>query len=178
VRPDGERSEQWLDAILQLLAVETALEQPGTETVVSRLTDILFVRALRTHLASLPEGSQGWLRALKDPPMATALHLLHEQPEQPWTVEGLAERLAMSRSAFAARFKELVGEPPMSYLTRWRLQKAAHRMLEGDATLASIARAVGYETESAFGKAFRRHFGVTPGDYRKQTSRAAGEPFA
>lgn len=81
----------------------------------------------------------------------------------------MAERLAMSRSAFAARFKAVVGEPPLSYLTRWRLQKAARRMLQEDATLGAIARAVGYETESAFGKAFRRQFGVTPGEYRKQS---------
>jgi AraC-like DNA-binding protein len=168
VKSDGSASVQWLEATLQFLATETALARPGAETVISRLTDILFVQGLRAHMASLPDHSWSWLRALKDPPIATALRLLHEQPEQPWTVEGLAEQLAMSRSAFAARFRELVGEPPLSYLTRWRLQKAADRMRQSDATLRAIAREVGYETESAFGKAFRRQFGVSPGEYRKQ----------
>jgi len=170
VKSNGSAAVQWLTATLQLLAEETANAHPGAETIVNRLTDILFVHGVRAHIDSLPECSRGWLRALKDPPIAAALRLLHERPEQPWTVEGLAECLAMSRSAFAARFKALVGEPPLSYLTRWRLQKAAGWMVQDDATLGAIARGVGYETESAFGKAFRRHFGVTPGEYRRQSA--------
>jgi AraC-like DNA-binding protein len=167
VKSDGGALVQWLEATLQLLAAETALAQPGAETVVSRLADILFVQALRTHMASVTDCSRGWLRALKDPPMATALRLIHEQPEKPWTVEALAQRVTMSRSAFAERFTRLVGEAPLGYLTRWRIQKAAHLIRERDATLGAIARGVGYATESAFGKAFRRHMGTSPGEYRK-----------
>jgi AraC-like DNA-binding protein len=158
---------QWLEATLQFFAAESAQDQPGAETVVSRLSDILFIQALRAHIAALPDCSRGWLRALKDPSMAAVLRLIHQQPEKPWTVEALAQHVAMSRSAFAERFTRLVGETPLGYLTRWRMQKAVHLMLDGDTTLGAIARAVGYETESAFGKAFRRHRGTTPGEYRK-----------
>jgi AraC-like DNA-binding protein len=99
--------------------------------------------------------------------MATALRLIHQHPEKPWTVESLAQSVTMSRSSFAERFTRLVGEAPLGYLTRWRIQKAARLIREHDATLGAIARAVGYETESAFGKAFRRHMGTSPGEYRK-----------
>jgi AraC-like DNA-binding protein len=169
VKSEGGTMVQWLQATLQFLTTETALAQPGAETVISRLADILFVQALRAHMASLTDCSRGWLRALKDPPMATALRLMHQHPEQPWTVEALANQVTMSRSAFAERFTRLVGEAPLGYLTRWRMQKAARLMLDGDATLGAIARAVGYETESAFGKAFRRHMGTSPGEYRKES---------
>lgn len=176
VKSDGGRVPpgwaQWLDATLQFLAAESAQAQPGAETVVSRLSDILFIQALRAHIASLPDCSRGWLRALKDPPMAAALRRMHEHAEQPWTVEALASHAAMSRSAFAERFTRLVGETPLGYLTRWRMQKAARLMLDGDATLGAIARAVGYETESAFGKAFRRQMGASPGEYRKAEGRS------
>jgi AraC-like DNA-binding protein len=167
VPSDGGTMAPWLQATLQFLAVETALAQPGAETVVSRLADILFVQALRAHMASQTACSRGWLQALKDPPVAAALRLMHEHPERSWTVEALASQVTMSRSAFAERFTRLVGEAPLGYLTRWRMQKAARLMLDGDATLGAIAHAVGYETESAFGKAFRRHMGSTPGEYRK-----------
>lgn len=172
VKSDGGALVQWLEATFQLLATEVALAQPGADTVVSRLADILFVQALRAHMASLTDCSRGWLRALKDPQLATALRLIHEQPEKPWTVEALAQRVTMSRSAFAERFTRLVGEAPLGYLTRWRMQKAAHLIREPDATLGAIARVVGYETESAFGKAFRRHMGTSPGEYRKALARS------
>ena len=167
VKSDGGAMVQWLQVTLEFLTTEAEMAQPGAETVVSRLADILFVQALRAHMASLPDCSRGWLRALKDPPMATALRLMHEHPEQPWTVEALANQVAMSRSAFAERFTRLVGEAPLGYLTRWRMQKGARLMRDSDATLGAIARAVGYETESAFGKAFRRHRGTSPGAYRE-----------
>jgi AraC-like DNA-binding protein len=167
VKPESGSMLHWLEATLQFLDTETELAQPGVETVVSRLADILFVQALRAHLVTLTDGSRSWLRALKDPSIAAALRLMHQQPEQPWTVERLAQQVTMSRSAFAERFTRLVGETPLGYLTRWRLQKAARLILDGDAPLGAIARAVGYETESAFGKAFRRHLGTSPGEYRK-----------
>jgi AraC-like DNA-binding protein len=168
VKSDGGPAVRWLEATLQFMATETASGEPGTATVVSRLADILFVQALRTHIASHCTEPGGWLRALTDPQVGTALRLMHEQPEAAWTVETLAERVAMSRSAFAARFKSLVGDGPLGYLTRWRMQKAAQMLLDNHATLIAVARSVGYETDAAFGKAFKRHMGLTPGEYRSR----------
>jgi AraC-like DNA-binding protein len=174
VRSDGGAMAPWLQTTVQFLTAEAEQALPGAETVVSRLADILFVQALRAHLASVTAGSQGWLRALQDPPVAAALRVMHEHPAQAWTVESLASHVSMSRSAFAERFTRQVGEAPLGYLTRWRMQKAARLMLDGDATLGAIARAVGYETESAFGKAFRRHMGISPGEYRKAPAPSDG----
>ncbi len=167
VKGDGGRAVQWLEASLQFVASEMALGQPGAETVVSRLADILFVQAVRAHLAQSSEESTGWLRALVDPQVGAALGLMHEKPEDAWTVEALASRVAMSRSAFAARFAQLVGEPPLTYLTRWRMQKATRLLRGGHASIAEVAARVGYAAEAAFSKAFKRWTGVAPGTYRR-----------
>jgi AraC-like DNA-binding protein len=119
-------------------------------------------------VASLPPEQGGWLRALTDPRLSTALQRLHERPEAPWTVEGLARAAGMSRSVFAARFKSIVGEGPLTYLTRWRMHKATRLMTAGNLSASEIAQAVGYETDSAFVKAFKRHVGETPGAYRRR----------
>ena len=166
VKSDGGSAVRWLEATLQFMATETASDQPGTATVVSRLADILFVHAVRAHLAGGCSDAHGWLRALADPHVGAALRVMHERPGEPWTVEALAEQVAMSRSAFAARFKAQVGDGPLGYLTRWRMQKAAKLLHDSDRTVAAVAHAVGYETDAAFGKAFRRHLGMTPGEYR------------
>jgi AraC-like DNA-binding protein len=168
VKSDGGPAVRWLEATLQFMSAETASRQPGTTTVVSRLADILFVQALRTHIANGCPESGGWLRALTDPQIGTALRLMHERPQEAWTVERLAEEVAMSRSAFAARFKVQVGDGPLGYLTHWRMQKAAQMLQDSHETLGAVARAVGYETDAAFGKSFRRHIGITPGEYRSR----------
>jgi AraC-like DNA-binding protein len=167
IRGEDGRAVRWLEPTLQFMACEAASDRPGAMTVVSRLADILFIQMVRGYLAATPEGHRGWLRALSEPQIGAALGLIHENPQQAWTVGNLASRVGMSRSTFAGRFAELVGEPPLHYVTRWRMQKAASLLREGSATLADIADRVGYESEAAFSKAFKRWVGVAPGAYRK-----------
>ncbi|HVJ15384.1 MAG TPA: AraC family transcriptional regulator [Polyangiaceae bacterium] len=161
------RAVQWLEPTLQFIAWEVAAGKPGAHTVVSRLADILFIQIVRGYLASLPDDATGWLGALKDQQIGAALTLIHQNPERDWTVLALAEQVAMSRSAFAARFNRIVGEPPLHYLTRWRMQKAAGLLREGQGSLAEIAEQVGYDSEAAFSKAFKRAIGSAPGAYRR-----------
>src|SRR5439155_5527801 len=130
---------------LQLLAFEAHHARPGVQTMISRLTEIIFVQAMRLWMASQPAGQGGWLGALRDPQIGAALGLMHRAPERDWSVAALAREVAMSRSPFAARFTALVGEPPLAYLTRWRMHRAA-RLLHGDhLPVGEVARRVGYE---------------------------------
>ncbi len=163
---------QWLQSTLQFVASEVASGLPGAETVANRLTDILFVHAIRAHISGCASHgcrATGWLRALADPRIGQSLRLIHESPQKNWTVELLADAVSMSRSAFAGHFTELVGEPPLRYVTGWRMKKASHLLLRGD-PVAAVAQAVGYETDAAFGKAFRKHMGITPGEFRREAS--------
>jgi AraC-like DNA-binding protein len=176
IRGEEGRAVQWLEPTLQFIASEAVSEQPGAQTVISRLADILFIQIVRAHLAGASEAERGWLRALAEPQLGAALSLIHQDPSHPWTVASLAQRVGMSRSTFAGRFTELVGEPPLHYVTRWRMQKAAGLLREGRATLADIADRVGYESEAAFSKAFKRWVGSAPGAYRKAAKQAASEP--
>ncbi|MFA9480459.1 AraC family transcriptional regulator [Phycisphaerales bacterium AB-hyl4] len=166
---EGGAEVRWLQSTLQFIASESASNLPGSETVVNRLTDILFVHAVRAYITGCTSHgcrASGWLRALTDPKVGEALRLIHESPEKNWSVAMLAESVAMSRSAFAAQFSELVGEPPLRYVTAWRMKKASHLLLQGE-TISLVAQAVGYDTDAAFGKAFRRYMGTTPGSFRK-----------
>jgi AraC-like DNA-binding protein len=165
---EANRAVQWLEPTLQFIAWEVAAAKPGAHTVVSRLADILFIQIVRGYLADLPDDATGWLGALKDQQIGSALTLIHQSPARDWTVLALAEQVAMSRSAFAARFNRIVGEPPLHYLTRWRMQKAAGVLREGGAPLAEIALQVGYDSEAAFSKAFKRAIGSAPGAYRRR----------
>jgi AraC-like DNA-binding protein len=162
----------WLAQTVRLLAYESAAGQPGSDTVISRLCDALFVYVIRSVVARLSEGESSLLAALKAPQIGAALRVIHKRPAQPWTVASLAEAAGMSRSAFAERFTAVVGESPMQYLTRWRLQKAASLLRAGDAGLAEVAARVGYESDAAFNKAFKRILGVTPGVYRRNVDGA------
>ena len=137
--------------------------------------DILVVQAVRAHLAQSGGGCKGWLRALIDPQIGRALSLIHEKPEDDWTVESPASKFGMSRSAFAARFAQLVEEPPLTYLTRWRMQKASRLLETSQAGVAEVAKRVGYDAEAAFSKAFKRWIGVAPGAYRR-TAESRGHP--
>ncbi|HEV8112659.1 MAG TPA: AraC family transcriptional regulator [Planctomycetota bacterium] len=175
VRADGGPSVRWLETTLQFMATETASTLPGAETIASRLADILFVHAVRAHIAGDGLEVSGWLKALADPQIGEVLRRIHEAPHVQWTVESLAESVAMSRSAFAARFTALVGEPPLRYVTAWRMKKASHRLLQGD-RIAAIAQATGYDTDAAFGKAFKRFMGATPGEYRRRARETELEP--
>jgi AraC-like DNA-binding protein len=157
----------WLAHTVKLVSFETSGERPGGAIVVNRLCDALFVYVLRSALAELPEGRASWLRGVVDPQIGVALRVMHEAPEKAWTVGTLAAKVAMSRSAFAARFTSLVGETPMQYLTRWRVQKAASMLRASAHGIAQVAANVGYESEAAFNKAFKRSIGVAPGAYRR-----------
>jgi AraC-like DNA-binding protein len=133
----------------------------------NRLGEVLFIQTIRTHIASGAESSkQGWLRGVFDPKIGAALKSAHENVKKPWTVESLAAASGMSRSAFAARFKELLGQTLLDYLTEWRMQKALPLLRETDGKLSEIAHLVGYESDAALSKTFKRFVGQTPGEYR------------
>jgi AraC-like DNA-binding protein len=152
-----------LHATLQLLASEMAEPAPGSEVMVNRLADILFIQCVRAHIASSSETCKsGWLLAIFDPKIGTALKAMHERIDNPWTVGTLAATAGMSRSAFALRFKELLGETPLEYLTNWRMYKATGLMQKGDRKLFEVATSVGYDSDAAFSKAFKRVLGVAP----------------
>jgi transcriptional regulator GlxA family with amidase domain len=162
-----------LHATLQLLASEMAEPAPGSEVMVNRLADILFIQCVRAHIASSSESCKtGWLRAIFDPKIGAALKAMHERVENPWTVESLAATAGMSRSAFALRFKELLGETPLEYLTNWRMYKATGLMQEDDKKLFEVAKSVGYDSDAAFSKAFKRVLGVAPREYRRSVMEA------
>ena len=164
-RMDQDRT-QILQSTLQLLSMETARPNLGSQVVISRLADILFVQAIRAYAATA-ETDVGWLSALSDPKLSPVFHALHARVDHPWTVESLADIAGMSRSAFAARFKARVGEAPLEYLTRWRMFRAGSHLRRGQLSIGEIAARVGYESEPAFAKAFKRVIGVAPGEYRR-----------
>ena len=156
-----------LQTTMRLLATELEAQEMGSAVVVSSLADIIFVQAIRTYASSKECSKPGWLRALADRHIAIALNSIHENIRKQWTVTTLAATAGMSRSAFAARFKEVVGETPVEYLRRWRMRKASQLLKEKDHKLAEVASLVGYESEGAFNKAFKRVLGVPPGVYRR-----------
>ncbi len=165
----------WLAQTVELLAAEATAERPGTTTVVNRLCDALFVYLLRGYLAALPAQDSSLLQGLADPQIGAALHLIHQDPGKPWTVASIAAAVGMSRSAFAARFSQLVGEPPMRYLQRWRLHEAAVALRgAGARNLPEVAASAGYDSVAAFSKAFKRTIGSAPGAYRRAMVRAPG----
>jgi AraC-like DNA-binding protein len=163
-----QKSTLALHNAMQALASEMEEQAPGSEVVASRLAEVLFIQVLRTHIASGPERNKGWLRAVFDPQLGTALSAVHDRVNTPWTVGSLAEAAGMSRSAFAARFKELLGQTPLEYVTEWRMQKAMQLLEQRDKKLVDVARLVGYESDAAFSKAFKRVVGANPGEYLKR----------
>lgn len=175
VRGDHVSPASWLETTMQFLASEMHSDQPGASTVVNRLVDVLLVQAVRTYLAESPAGTGNWLRALVDPQIGRALSLIHQHPDSPWTVRSLAEQVAMSRSAFSARFSELVNEPPLTYLTRWRMARATRLLQTTNQSLSEVAARVGYDADAAFSKAFKCWQGVAPGTFRRR--RASAEPL-
>jgi AraC-like DNA-binding protein len=172
---DQTADDSELHALLRLIGQETGKREAGNELVTPRLIDALFVYILRAWLRTLPEGTGGWLGALRDPQIRKALALVHESPQAPWTVELLARSVAMSRAAFAKRFTDLVGEPPLAYVTRWRMDLAAKFLRESMEPVSRIAGRVGYISETAFAKAFRRRRNVAPGQYRYGRTRRGRE---
>lgn len=157
----------WLQSTLRFIAREAALLRPGGETVITRLADVLVIQAIRSWLDTAPEADQGWLAALRDPRIGRALALIHKEPGASWSLDGLARAVCMSRSAFAARFTAMVGSAPMAYITQWRLNVARARLVETTDPQADIALELGYQSEAAFCRAFKRHFLVSPGSLRQ-----------
>jgi AraC-like DNA-binding protein len=160
------RLEQGFADMLHMIARESASQQAGAEVMLKRLTELLFIQVIRLWIDQQPEASVAWVGALRDKPISAALGLIHQSPAYKWTVKELAEASALSRSAFSARFTELVGEPPMTYLTRWRMLRAK-RLLKNEIRMETIADLLGYESEAAFRKAFKREIGIPPAQYRK-----------
>jgi AraC-like DNA-binding protein len=164
----------WLHSTLRLISREAQTLRPGGETVLTRLADILVIQAIRSWLDAAPEARQGWLAALRDEQIGRALTAIHRAPEQDWSVTSLAQEAGMSRSAFSARFTKLVGEPAMRYLAQWRLQLARTHLQQTPEPLSAVAHRFGYQSETAFCRAFKRAFGVSPGSVRL---RASGPPL-
>jgi AraC-like DNA-binding protein len=172
IRGVAGRPAPWLAATLALLSADS--DAPGAEEVVSRLADALLIQALRAALAELQSSDGPAVLALSDPAIASAIELIHGDPARGRTVGELAAHAALSRSAFSARFRELVGESPKRYITRTRLAHAATLLHKSDASLAEIAHEVGYGSEFSFAKAFKRAFGVAPGAYRGRSTEVPG----
>ncbi|HWT23870.1 MAG TPA: AraC family transcriptional regulator [Solirubrobacteraceae bacterium] len=164
---DGERAER-MRSTFQLMAAEARAFAPGGEAVITRLADILVIQAIRTWIDSDPAARRGWLGALADPHVGPALALIHRDPAHEWSVASLAAECSMSRSAFAARFTRLVGEPAMQYVARWRMHLALHALETGTATtVGELAHRFGYRSEAAFARAFKRVVGRSPGAVRR-----------
>lgn len=165
-----------VQATLRLLSVELGRRRAGSRAVAERLIEVLFVHAVRAWIDRTPDPSvASWLRGLRDPVVANALALLHEQPHRRWTAAELAHEVHVSRSTLVRRFGELVGEPPLGYLTRWRIDVAARLLRETDETAGRIARRVGYTSEFAFSRAFARLRGEPPGRYRRRLRERFGD---
>lgn len=170
VRAEELERQTWLKSTLEQLSAEYLAETPGSEVVVDRLTEVLLVELIRIHFGR--SETAGFIRALYDKPIAKTLALMHSHPEENWTLEGLASEAAMSRSAYAARFKELVGQTMFEYLTAVRMQRAQALLRESGLGLAQIAARVGYTSRLAFSKAFKRLTGTTPSRYRREARQA------
>ncbi len=157
---------EWIASTLRLMASEAQSPRPGGEEVITRLADILVIQAIRVWLEQESTTASGWLAALHDPQIGRALAMIHRDPAQEWRVEGLAAAVAMSRSAFAERFSRLVGEAPMQYVMRWRMYLALDALREDRNTVAEVALRLGYGSEAAFSRAFKRFTGISPGAVR------------
>ena len=157
----------WVTPVLHQAASESELRRPGSAAVLERVSEMVFVDAARRYLESLPADASGWLAALRDRHVGRAIGLLHDRPAHPWTIDELGRQIGLSRSTLHERFVELVGQPPMQYLTNWRMQCGARLLREGQATVATIAQEVGYDSEAAFARAFKRLVGQPPAAWRR-----------
>lgn len=162
-----EEEGSWLQSTLRFIAREARELQPGGETVITHLADILIIQAIRSWLDSAPDAKRGWLAALRDRQIGRALAAIHREPDKDWSVASLASEVGMSRSGFSARFTQLVGDSAMRYLTRWRMQLARAQLAERAVPLSVLAERLGYQSEAAFCRAFKREFGLSPGSLRQ-----------
>jgi AraC-like DNA-binding protein len=174
---DSQQSD-WMQSTLRMISLEARQMHPGGETVITRLADILVVYAIRSWITSPSAVHSGWLAALHDSQIGPTLSAIHRNPGCDWTLESLASHASMSRSAFAARFTELIGQSAMQYVTRWRMNTAQKTLAEGRVTVAEVAHSLGYESEPAFNRAFKRHTGVSPGSIKTKAKGRRSEPTA
>jgi AraC-like DNA-binding protein len=178
VRVDASDGDlrSWLHTYMHMRAAERSGWRPGGDCVLSKLSELMFVEAVRRYVDALPPGRTGWLAGLRDPHVGHALGLIHQSPARPWTVAGLGRAVGLSRSALAERFTALIGQPPMQYLTQWRLTLAAHRLQVSQRPAAAVAEEVGYDSEAAFSRAFKREFGLPPAAWRRHGDTARSIP--
>jgi len=161
----------WLLSTIRIMMREAQTLRPGGDTIITRVSDILVVQAIRHWLENDPLAKTGWLGALNDSQIGKAIALIHRHPTEPWSVESLAEKVGVSRATFAKRFMDLVGEPPMQYVRKWRFQIASGWLTDTDLSLAEIAEKLDYESEASFNRAFKKFTGQTPGAYRRNDKR-------
>ena len=171
VEAAGSSQTDWLQSTVRFMAAEAAALRPGGETVITRLADVLVIQAIRSWIERDPAAQTGWLGALRDRQVGRALAMIHRDPARAWSVGSLATEVAMSRSAIAARFTELVDEPAMHYVTRWRMAVAQSRLTQDGTTIHELAGRLGYQSEAAFSRAFKRFVGVPPGAVRPWATR-------
>jgi AraC-like DNA-binding protein len=168
----NDASGQWLENSLRYSVDNADASSPGGEAVLSKLSEVLFVETLRRYIALLPPEQTGWLAGVRDPEVGKALALLHRKPAHPWTIAALANEVGISRSVLAERFRRYLSETPIAYLTRWRLQLGAQMLKSTSSSVVQIAAEVGYESEPAFNRAFKREFGLPPARFRSQSKSA------
>ena len=158
---------RWLGQFIHVASTESAEKRAGGESVLARLSELMFIEVVRRHLESLPPEQVGWLAGLRDPFVGKALSLMHARPAQNWTIEDLAHDVGLSRSVLAERFNDLVGIPPMLYLGKWRMQIASGLLSNGRVNIATVAAQTGYGSEAAFSRAYKRMVGVSPSARRR-----------
>jgi AraC-like DNA-binding protein len=169
-RDASQASPSLLDQFIRFATAETSNKRAGSQSVLNRLSELMFVEVIRLHMDQLANNSTGWLAGLRDPLVGRALTLLHARPAHAWTLEGLAAHAAASRSALTDRFTQIVGCAPIQYLTQWRMQIAAKRLADPSAKVAAVAHEVGYESEAAFSRAFKKIVGRSPSQWRSVSS--------
>jgi AraC-like DNA-binding protein len=160
-------ADSWVTTFMRAVVTESNSRRPGGEAVLERMSEMLFVEVLRRHIDSLPPEQTGWLAGMRDPAVGRALSFIHEKPAGAWTLERLSKEAGLSRSSLHERFVHLIGQPPMQYLAQWRMQVAAGLLRDTNAKLVEVALDVGYESEAAFSRAFKRIAGLSPGAWRK-----------
>jgi len=164
---DPQATPGWLSTLLQMAVSESGRARAGGENILSRLSELMFVEVVRRHIERLPAAQSGWLAGLRDPIVGQALSALHGEPREAWTVESLARTVGASRSALAERFTTMVGQPPMQYLALWRMQLASRLLADGH-TVSAVSERVGYESEAAFSRAFKKIVGQAPSTWRSR----------
>ncbi len=172
----NDASGRWLENSIRFSVNESDASRAGGEAVLAKLSEVLFVETLRTYIAHLPAEQTGWLAGARDAEVGRSLALMHRHPAHPWTIASLAKEAGVSRSVLADRFRHYLNEPPMAYLTRWRLQLGAQRLASTSYSVSQIASEVGYESEAAFNRAFKREFTVPPARFRSQSRALATTP--